>query len=248
VAFRQGLETALKMGADIIVNIDADGQYNPSEIPKLIKPIVNGNVDIVLGSRFKGRIEYMPIQKRIANKIATFVIRHVSGLAISDAQTGFRAFTRDAALRLNVMSDYTYVQETLMQAAYYGLAVEEVPIEFRKRSGKSRLISNIFGYAKRAGGTIIRTYRDYQPLKTFLYIGALIMLCGAITGFRVLVHFLETGTIGPYLPSTVLTILLLIIGFQTIVLGLLADMFKAHKRIQDEILYRLKKIENEKRK
>ena len=245
-AFRAGLETALEMDADIIVNIDADGQYNPKEIPKLIKPIVDEKADFVLGSRFRGWIEYMPIHKKVTNRIATFVTRRVSGLPISDAQTGFRAFTRDAAFHLNVMSGYTYVQETLMQAANYGLVIEEVPIEFRKRTGgESRLISNIFGYAKRAGGTIAMTYRDYQPLKTFSYIGIFFIVCGLIFGLRVLIHYFDTGMVGSYLPSAVLTVLLLIVGIQTIVLGLLADMLKTHRKIQDEVLYRLKKMERD---
>jgi glycosyltransferase involved in cell wall biosynthesis len=245
-AFRAGLETALKMDADIIVNIDADGQYNPNEIPKLIKPIIDGKADFVLGSRFRGRIEYMPVHKKITNRIATFVTRRVSGLPISDAQTGFRAFTSDAAFHLNVMSNYTYVQETLMQAANYDLVIAEIPIEFRKRSGgESRLISNIFGYASRAGKTIVTTYRDYKPLKTFSFLGLFFIVFGLIFGFRVLIHYFDTGMVGPYLPSAVLAVLLLIVGIQTIVLGLLADMLKTHRRIQDEVLYRLKKMERD---
>ena len=248
-AFRAGLETALDMGADIIVNTDGDGQYNGKQIPDLIKPILDGRADFVLGSRTKGRIEYMPLQKRIGNRIATFVTRHVSGLPVSDAQSGFRAFTRDAAMHLNVMSNYTYVQETLMQAANSGMVYEEVPIEFRKRTGgQSRLISNIFKYAKRAGTTIVKTYRDYQPLKTFSMLGLIFLVVGLIFGFKVLYHFLQTGTVGLELPSAVLTVLLLIIGVQTIVLGLLADMLKTHRNIQDEILYRLKSIESSNKK
>ena len=242
-AFRAGLENALEMDADIIVNIDADGQYNGKEIPKLIKPIVDEKADFMLGSRFRGWIEYMPIHKKVTNRIATFVTRQVSGLPISDAQTGFRAFTRDAAFHLNVMADYTYVQETLMQAANYDLVIAEIPIEFRKRSGgESRLISNIFGYAKRAGKTMVTTYRDYQPLKTFSYIGIFFIVFGLILGFRVFIHYFDTGMVGPYLPSAVLTVLLLIVGIQTVVIGLLADMLKTHRRIQDEVLYRMKKM------
>ncbi|MBE9594076.1 MAG: glycosyltransferase family 2 protein, partial [Proteobacteria bacterium] len=227
-------------------NTDADGQYNGKEIPELIKPILEGKADFVLGSRFRGRIEYMPIHKKVTNRIATFVTRQVSGLPISDAQTGFRAFTSDAAFHLNVMADYTYVQETLIQAANCGLMIEEIPIEFRKRKGgESRLISNIFGYAKRAGGTIVTTYRDYQPLKTFSYIGIFFIVFGLILGSRVLIHYFNTGMVTPYLPSAVLTVLLLIVGIQTLVIGLLADMLKTHRRIQDEVLYRLKKMESD---
>lgn len=244
-AFRAGLETALAMGADIIVNTDADGQYDGGEIPKLIQPIIDGKADFVLGSRTKGHIEHMPLPKRIGNRIATFVTRQVSGLPISDAQSGFRAFTRDAAFRLNVMADYTYVQETLMQAANWGLVIEEVPIEFRKRrGGESRLISNIFGYAKRAGATIAKTYRDYQPLKTFSYMGFLFIVAGLTIGARVLIYYCNTGAVTGHMPSALLTVLLLIVGIQTLVLGLLADMLKTQRKVQDEVLYRLKKMAN----
>ena len=205
-AFRAGLETALEMNADIIANTDGDGQYNGKQIPDLIKPILDGRADFVLGSRTKGRIEYMPLRKKIGNRIATFVTRQVSGLPVSDAQSGFRALTRDAAMHLNVMSDYTYVQETLMQAANSGMVYEEVPIEFRKRiGGPSRLITNIFKYAKRAGTTIVKTYRDYQPLKTFSMLGIASLAVGLYFGFRALFYFFQTGTVGLELPSAVLT-------------------------------------------
>ncbi|MCD1296038.1 glycosyltransferase family 2 protein [Methanocella sp. CWC-04] len=243
-AFRAGLETALSMGADIIVNTDADGQYDGMEIPKLIKPILDRNADVVLGSRTKGTIEDMPLDKKAGNYIATLITRELSGCYISDAQTGFRAFTRDMALKLNVLSEYTYVQETLMQIASQGAVIVEVPINFRKRvGGRSRLIGNIYGYAKRAGATILRTYRDYQPLKTFLFIGGCFLLAGLITGANVLVYFFNTGIITGKLPTAVLTVLLLIIGFQSVVMGILADMLKSHKKVQDEILYRIKKLE-----
>ena len=136
-----------------------------------------------------------------------------------------------------------------MQAANYELVTEEIPIEFRKRSGgESRLISNIFRYAKRAGKTMVRTYRDYKPLKTFSYLDLFFVVCGLILGFRVFIHYFDTGVVGSYLPSAVLTVLLLIVGIQTIVLGLLADMLKTHRRIQDEVLYRLKKMERDNRR
>jgi len=249
-AFKQGMETALKMGADIIVNIDADGQYNPKEIPKLVKPILDGKADIVLGSRFKGWIEYMPLQKRIGNKIATWVTRIASGFPTSDAQTGFRAFSRDVAMRLHVLADYTYVQETIIQANHYGLKIVEVPIEFRKRrgDGKSRLISNIFKYAKRAGIIILRTYRDYYPLKVFGLIGSAFIIAGFYFGWRVLSYYFATGSVGGRLPSAVLATLLFIVGVQTMVLGLLADILKSQRMILDDVLYRLKKMESEMRK
>jgi len=244
--FRAGLETALSMGADIIVNTDADGQYNGNEIPKLIQPILDNKADFVLGSRTKGRIEYMPLQKKIGNRMATWVTRLVSGLPVSDGQSGFRAFTRDAAMRLNVMADYTYVQETLIQAGNIGLVYEEVPIEFRKRdNGPSRLIKNIFRYAQRAGLTIVRTYRDYHPLRTFLALGIVFLGLGVVAGLRPLLHYLSTWTLA-YFGSAILSILLVMVGFNLMILGLIADMLKVQRLIHDETLYRLKKIDNSK--
>ena len=241
--FRAGLETALAMGADIIVNTDADGQYDGTEIPKLIQPILDNKADFVLGSRTKGTIEEMPLQKTIGNRMATWVTRQVSGLPVSDGQSGFRAFTRDAAMRLNVMADYTYVQETLIQAANLGLVYTEVPILFRKRmGGSSRLISNIFRYAQRAGLTIVRTYRDYHPLRTFLTLGTVFLVLGVVVGLRPLLHYLSTWTLA-YFGSAILSILMVMVGLNLISLGLLADMLKAHRKIQDETLYLLKKFE-----
>lgn len=242
-AFRAGLQKALEMDADIIVNTDGDGQYNGEEIRKLIEPILAGRADFVLGSRTNGSIEYMPLQKRVGNRIATFITRMVSGLPISDAQSGFRAFTRDCALHLNVMADYTYVQETLIQASYYGLVIEEVPIEFRRRDGHSRLISSIWRYAKRAGGTIARGYSDFHPLSTFFGLGLFFIVTGVVLGTKVLFGYLETGVVTGNLPSAVLTVLLILIGVSTMTLGIIADILKTQRKVQDEILYRLKKLE-----
>jgi len=244
-AFRTGLEEALKRGADIIVNTDADFQYNQQQIPDLVKPVLEHKADIVLGSRFSGHIEHMLPQKRIGNIIATRVTRMASGYPVTDAQTGFRAFSRDAALRMNILSDYTYVQETIMQAVNHNLTMVEIPIDFRRRDGNSRLMSGVFNYAKRAASTIMRTYRDYEPLKVFGLIGLVFMLAGMVTGARVFIHYLLTGMVTPYMPSAVLTVILGIMGVQIIVFGLIADMLKTQRAIGEEVLYRLKKMKFE---
>jgi len=241
LAFKEGLNAALDGGADVIVNTDADGQYNAEEIPKLIKPILEGKADIVLGSRFDGRIEYMPIQKRMGNKIVTSIVRFATGQNISDAQTGFRAFSRDAALRLVIHTGYTYTQETIIQATHKRMGIVEVPVEFRKRNGNSRLMSSIFSYAKHAGVTLIRTYTYYNPLKTFTLIGGWLVLFGLILGLRVLVHYVNTGMVTPYLPTALLSGIVAIIGFQVIVMGLLADIEHQNRHIMEEILYRMRK-------
>ncbi|WP_455277751.1 glycosyltransferase family 2 protein [[Eubacterium] cellulosolvens] len=241
--FKKGLDLAIGLSADLIVNIDADAQYDPKEIPKLIQPIIEDEADIVLGSRFKGKIEYMSKKRKIGNLLATKVTSFLSGINISDAQTGFRALAKEAALRLCIISEYTYTQEMIIQAVHKGMRIIEVPCTFKKRKGSSRLISGLFSYARRAGMTIIRTYMDYKPLRVFLFIGASISLLGLLIGFRVLIHFLMTGTVTPFIPSAILTAVLLIVGFQIITLGLIADMVSRNRRLTEEILYRLKKRE-----
>lgn len=241
-AFQAGLDAALARGADIVLNIDADGQYVGAEIPALVAPLLRGEADIVLGSRFAGTIEEMPLSKRWGNRIATWITRRLSGLDITDAQTGFRAFSREAALRMSVLSSYTYVQETILQAAHKGLKVVEVPVTFRRREGgESRLVRGVWSYALRAGATILRTYLYYRPLKAFLVLGGVLLVAGALFGLRVLIHFFQTGVVGGFLPSAVLSTLLILLGAQSVVVGLLADVTHHNSLIQEEILYRLKR-------
>jgi len=239
--FRDGLDAALEMGADIIVNTDADFQYNGDEIPKLVAPILEGTADIVLGDRQIDHLDHMPRGNYWGNKIATQVTRWATSLPIKDAQTGFRAFTRDAALRMNLTGEYTYTQETLIQAANKKLKIEQIPVEFRRREGKSRLISNIMGYAKSAGVTIYRSFGAYHPFTIFCTIGIGCIILGLVFGFRVIFHYFTTGLVSPYIPSAILTAVLIIVGCLAILFGLLADMFKTQRILEEEILYRLKK-------
>jgi glycosyltransferase involved in cell wall biosynthesis len=239
--FRDGLNEALNMGADIIVNTDADFQYNGTEIPKLIAPILEGKADIVLGDRQVDHLDHMPRGNLWGNKLATHVTRWATGLPIRDAQTGFRAFSREAALRMNLTGDYTYTQETIIQAANKNLIIEQIPVEFRRREGKSRLISSVFRYAQSAGVTIFRSFGAYHPFIIFAGIGTLCILLGLILGFKVIIHFLTTGMVTPYLPSALLTTVLIIVGCLAILFGILADMIRTQRMLSEEILYRLKK-------
>lgn len=242
--FQHGLEEALAMGADIIVNTDADGQYNGLEIPALIEPILENRADIVIGDRQIDHLSHMPPQKKIGNKIASWVTRMATGLPIRDAQTGFRAFSREASLRMSLINaSYTYTQETLIEASNKGLKVEQIPIEFRKREGDSRLISGIFKYARLAGKTILRSYRDFRPFRFFAVIGLVLITMGLLTGGYVLWNFLQTGLVAPHLPTAVLTVAFLVIGVQVLIFGLMADMLKTQRMLQEEILYRMKKSE-----
>ena len=241
VTFRDALDEAVDMGADVIVNIDADGQYDPTEISKLIQPVVNDDADLVLGSRFDGYIEEMPMSKKLGNKVATKFASRAAGKHFSDAQTGFRAISKDAAMRLNVLGDFTYTQETLVQAVNKNLRICEVPVNFYKRDDDSRLFPSVWSYAKRGGGTLIRSYLYHKPLKTFLMIGSLVFTVGFVLALRVLIHYLNTNMVTPLLPTSVLSVLLLIVGFQVIILGLIGDLIRRNQNVQEEILYRIKK-------
>ncbi len=221
--FKTEIEKCLMLNADLIVHIDADLQYTPDEIPHLLKEIENG-YDLVLGSRFMGKIEYMPIIKRLGNLAFSKVVSQVAGMNISDAQTGFRAFTRKVAESVQITSSHTYTQEQIIRAVRNKFRIKEVPIYFAKREGKSRLISSPFGYAVRAFINIIRVYRDFEPLKFFGIIGSMILSIGFILGIY-LVYFQFFGNgVFRHLGLMMLDILVLSIGLQIIIFGFIADM------------------------
>ncbi len=240
-SFSRGLKEAVEMGADIIVNTDADFQYNQKQIPSLVAPILKGESDIVLGSRFLGKIEYMPLQKKLGNMAVSFLMRLLTGLPLTDTQTGFRAFSREAALRINVFSDYTYTQETILEAREKKLSIIEVPADFRKRADSSRLISGVFDYAIKAGFTIVETYISYKPFKFFFTAGSLLFLLGFLFGLRVLAHYFSTGAVSPFIPTAILSALLIIFGFQVMLTGILAELIKRNRKVQEELLYHQKK-------
>ena len=222
--FRTGISKCLESGADIIVHMDADGQYKADEITKLIELIEKKEADLVLGSRFKGTIEEMPLVKRLGNKAFSRVISSIINIRVSDCQTGFRAFTNEVAKKVNIISDHTYTQEQIIRAVREKFRIREVPVYFaRRKSGRSRLISNPFQYAVKAWINILRIYRDYEPLKFFWRIGFTFLLFGFGIGFWLVLLFITEGKIG-HIPSTILSMLLIVVGLQIIIFGFLADM------------------------
>ncbi|MBW2976263.1 glycosyltransferase family 2 protein [Candidatus Woesearchaeota archaeon] len=223
--FKTEVRKSLEMGADVIVHIDADTQYKPIEIQKLLAEIEKG-YDLVLGSRFKGKIESMPLIKRLGNIAFSKVISNVCGINISDAQTGFRAFTREVAEKIAITSDHTYTQEQIIRAVKEKFRIKEIPIYFAKRADKSRLISNPFGYAARAWINIIRIYRDYKPLKFFGVIGSLIFFSGFILGLYLAYVQLFGEGVNRHLGLMMLDILVLSIGLQIVIFGFIADMLR----------------------
>lgn len=221
--FKTEVKRCLEHKADVIVHIDADLQYMPNEIDKLVKEIENG-YDLVLGSRFKGKIEEMPLIKRLGNIAFSKVVSQITGISISDAQTGFRAFTKEVAESIPITSNHTYTQEQIIRAVRKKFRIKEVPIYFAKRSGKSRLIRNPFGYALRAFINLVRVYRDFEPLKFFGVIGGIIFSIGIILGlYLVYFQFFGSGAFR-HLGLMMLDILILSIGLQIIIFGFIADM------------------------
>jgi glycosyltransferase involved in cell wall biosynthesis len=221
--FRTEMKTCLQLKADIIVHTDADGQYRASEIPFLIKEVEKG-YDLVLGSRFKGKIESMPIIKRLGNIAFSKVISQISGRKISDGQTGFRAFTKEVA-KLPLTSTHTYTQEQIIRVSREKMKIKEKPVYFAKRGAKtkSRLMKNPFEYALKAWVNILRTYRDYEPLKFFGYSGGFFIAIGILLGIWITITFLMGGSVGG-IPRVILSALFIMTGVQIMLFGFLADM------------------------
>ena len=223
--FRTEIEKCLEKKADIIVHTDADGQYPPEYIPQMIKEVKNG-YDLVLGNRFAGGIEEMPLIKKIGNKAFSRIISNITNTKIGDCQTGFRAFTKEVALKIKIRSNHTYTQEQIIKTIKEKFRIKEIPVYFEKRKhGKSKLIKNPFEYAFKAWINILKIYRDYEPLKFFGYLGAIFLVVGFIIGSFLIYRFITLGKIG-HLPLTILTALLVLIGLQIILFGFLADTRK----------------------
>jgi len=232
--FRSEVKKCIELNADIIVHTDADGQYRAEDIPKLIKEIQKGN-DLVLGSRFLGKIEEMPLIKRMGNRAFSKVISNITGQKISDGQTGFRAFTREFAEKVRIISDHTYTQEQIITGIKNKFKVSEVPIYFgRRKAGKSRLMKNPFEYAAKAWLNIFRVYRDNEPIRFFGFFGTVFMIIAALAGLVLLGKFIYLGYPNGFwderLPKLVLIAIVFIAGIQILFFGMLADMIKEIRR------------------
>lgn len=232
-----GYTEALKRRADIVLQLDADGQYLPEEIPKLLEPILKNRADMVLGSRFEGTIEEMPYKKKFGNRLFSKLTSMLSGMKISDAQTGFRAMTRDVAETVIPTSRYTYTQEMIIRAAKEGYDIVEVPIYFAKRtSGKSRLVSNIFSYGVNAIVIIMKTFREHNPLVFFGGPGLLLFLIGFVYGAYLFNIYITTGSIAERIGSVMFSTFLMMSGLILGFMAMLADMLQAkYKQIREHI-------------
>ncbi len=241
-AFQTGMEAALTAGADIIVNTDGDNQYAGADVGKLIEPILTGQADIVVGDRgVAAHAEFSPL-KRVLQRLGSWVVERAAGMPIPDATSGFRAFSREAALRLTVLSEYTYTLETLIQAGARRMKVVYVPIRTNIQTRKSRLIRSVPSFLILSAATILRFYTTYRPLRVFMMAGGILMAFALALGVRFLVFYVQGNGAG-HVQSLILAAILSIIGFQVGLIGLIADSVSMNRRMLEEMLYRTRRQE-----
>ena len=240
--FMAGLDACLKNGADIIVNTDADNQYCGADIETLVRPILDKKAHIVIGERPIDDTEHFTPLKKKLQHFGSWVVRKASKTTIPDAPSGFRAYSREAAMRINVINDYTYTLETIVQSGREKMAVMSVPIRTNPELRESRLFHSMWGYIKKSMLTIVRTYLMYRPLYFFFMLGSILALVGVGFFVRYFVFFCS-GEGGGHLQSLILASTLLIVGFQTIVVGLLGDVISANRKILQDVQYHVRKMD-----
>ena len=241
-AFISGINQSLKLGADIIVNTDADNQYFGGDIVKLIQPILKKDSDIVVGDRQVETIRHFSPIKIFLQKFGSWVVRQLSGTEVPDATSGFRAYSRDAALQLNVVSDFTYTIETIISAGKKNLAIAHVPVKTNTKLRESRLFPSIRVYLQRSLVTMLKVYSMYRPLRLFTLAGGTTFLLGFAIGCRYLFFFFMGQTEG-HIQSLILSAILLIVGFQIIMMGIAAELISVNRQLLEDIQVRIKKDE-----
>lgn len=240
--FWKGFDACLKLGADIIVNTDGDNQYHGRDIPKLIIPILEQQADIVVGDRQTNTIAHFSPLKKKLQSVGSFVVRLLSGTQIPDTVSGFRAFTREAAMQLNIVSPFSYTIETVIQAGKKDFVITSVPIGTNPKTRESRLFKSVPDFIERSLTTMLRMYTMYQPFRVFVYIGVLLMAAGIIPAVRFLYFYLGGNGSG-HVQSLILSTILFISGFQSFLIGLLADVIGFNRKLIEEALWRVKQIE-----
>ncbi len=242
-AFRSGIEKAMAEGADVIVNTDADNQYEGADIPALVAPIVEGRADVVIGDRGVGDNAHFGPVKRLLQRLGSSTVRKLSGVDIKDAVSGFRAMTREAAERIHVTTDFSYTTEMLIQTGRKRMAVMSVPVRTNGPIRPSRLFNSIPQFIINTGTTILRAYAMHNALRVFVLMGAILGLIGMVPVVRFLIFYLEGNGDG-YLQSLILGVGLLVLGFLAVMLGVLADLVSANRKLLEELSRRVNRIEN----
>ena len=249
INFKKGIEECLRLGANIIVNIDADNQFNPKDIPKLIKPILDDNADMMTCTRFhrKSKVHGISYAKKWGNKRFTKLVSRITGKKFTDTQCGFRAYSREACLRMNTFGTFTYTQEVFIDLAEKGMRIMEIPLEVKyHKKRKSHISGKLIKYGFKSLGIIAKATRDTQPLTFFGLPALIIFILGVIGGSYSFIYWLINLRTGPIRTLFNVSVFFAIFGASLGILALLADMFKTMKTNQEQILYRLKKREYEK--
>ena len=242
VGFMAGLDACLKLGADIIVNTDADNQYCGLDVETIIRPLLEKRADIVIGERPINETEHFSWLKKKLQRLGSWVVRLASKTDIPDAPSGFRAFTRDAAMKINVVSEYTYTLETIIQAGCKNMTILSVPVRTNPDMRESRLFKSMWQYIKRSIFTILRIFIMYKPLYFFMSLGLCFFGVGFLIGLRYLILLWFYNSSGQHIQSLILAAILILIGVQTMVLGLQADMIAANQKIIEDVQYRVRRI------
>lgn len=242
-AFMAGLEACVARGADLIVNTDADNQYPADEIPRLIEPILAGRAELVIGARRIAEIEHFSGTKKLLQRLGSWVVRSASGTSVPDGPSGFRALTRDAALRMNVFGSYTYTLETIIQAGHADLAVESVSIRTNPFERPSRLIPSVGSYVRRSAATIFRIFLLYRPFRVFVLLGTVPIAAGLALFVRWVVLFLIDDPTRARTPSLIAGAVLVMIGFQLWTFALIADLLAANRRLLEDVQRRVRGLE-----
>jgi glycosyltransferase involved in cell wall biosynthesis len=239
-AFSTGISKALELDADFIVNIDADGQFNPVDIPKLLEPIIKDEADFVTATRFlkKENIPEMPMVKKFGNYAVTFMVNRITGMKFTDTQCGFRAFSKKAALKLNLFGKFTYTQEVFLDLVNKDILIKEIPLKIKYHKERvSKVVKNPVNYGLNVLIIILNYIKDTRPLLFFGSFGSFIFLSGLANGSWLFVRWLSTGKVSPYKSLVTLSGVLLILGFLLIFLALIADVLGRQRKILEEILY-----------
>ena len=237
--FAAGLDACLRLGADFIVNTDADNQYYAADIPLLVQPLLSGEAELVIGDRGVATLQTFSPIKRSLQVFGSRIVSSAAGLDISDATSGFRAMTRDVALHTVVLSDYSYTLETLIQAGNRKTKVVSIPVRTNPPRRPSRLMTGMGHYLKHSSATIIRSYTMYRPLRVFFTAGMIVFLLGLALVVRFLVYYFQ-GQGSGHVQSLILAAVLLIVGFQTWLIGLVADLVGKNRRLMEEVLWRVR--------
>lgn len=243
--FMAGIEAGLRLGADIIVNTDADNQYPGQAIPDLVQPIIDKRADMVIADRQTHTIAEFSRTKRFLQKAGSWIVRQASGTTVPDAVSGFRAFSREAALRMFIVSDYTYTIESIIQAGSHRTAIASIPVETNRKTRESRLVRSIASYVRRSASTILRVYTMYQPLKMFLGLAALTFIPAAILGTRFVYNYVQNPDISRHIQSLILVAILTITSVQFVVFAFVADLVASNRKLLEDALIRIKRAEAE---